>query len=116
MRPVRRESRNPHPGRKQRNHTLTQPPELLDPAQPQIDTSTSTDNTPHLARQIGLFDATMIVMGGIIGVGIFVNAYVVARQVHSPFMVLGAWAMGGLIALAGAFIYAELSARRPTVG
>ena len=36
---------------------------------------------PALAREIGLFDATMIVMGGIIGSGIFMNPYVVARQV-----------------------------------
>jgi APA family basic amino acid/polyamine antiporter len=69
-----------------------------------------------LARRLGLFDATMIVMGGIIGSGIFINPYVVARQVHSPLMILGAWLLGGLIALAGAFIYAELAARRPHVG
>ncbi len=62
-----------------------------------------------LARRLGLFDTTMIVMGGIIGSGIFINPYVVARQVHSPLLILGAWAAGGLIALAGAFIYAELS-------
>src|SRR5262245_52696020 len=71
---------------------------------------------PRLARRLGLFDATMIVMGGIIGSGIFINAYVVARQVHPPLLVLGAWAAGGLIALLGAFIYAELAARRPDVG
>ncbi|HUI41688.1 MAG TPA: amino acid permease [Terriglobia bacterium] len=69
-----------------------------------------------LARRLGLFDATMIVMGGIVGSGIFINPYVVARQVHTPLMILGAWAVGGLIALAGAFVYAELSARRPEVG
>lgn len=53
----------------------------------------------------------MIVMGGIIGVGIFTNPYVVAQQVHTPALILGAWAAGGLIALAGAFIYAELSSQ-----
>ena len=74
------------------------------------------DEQPQLARRLGLFDATMIVMGGIIGSGIFINSYVVARQVSSPLLVLGAWAAGGLIALAGAFIYAELSALRPRVG
>jgi basic amino acid/polyamine antiporter, APA family len=65
----------------------------------------------HLARRLGLFDATMIVMGGIIGAGIFTNPYVVAQQVHTPFLILGAWTAGGLIALAGAFIYAELSSQ-----
>jgi len=65
----------------------------------------------NLARRLGLFDATMIVMGGIIGAGIFTNPYVVAQQVHTPLLILGAWAVGGLIALAGAFIYAELSSQ-----
>ncbi len=69
-----------------------------------------------LARRLGLFDATMIVMGGIVGSGIFMNPYVVARQVGTPFLILSAWALGGLIALTGAFIYAELAARRPSVG
>jgi APA family basic amino acid/polyamine antiporter len=58
----------------------------------------------------------MLVMGGIIGSGIFMNPSVVAQVVHTPEMILGAWAAGGLIALAGAFIYAELAALRPQVG
>ncbi len=69
-----------------------------------------------LARRLGLFDATMIVMGGIIGAGIFVNPAVVARNVHTPLLVLGAWLIGGMIALIGAFVYAELAALRPRVG
>ncbi len=69
-----------------------------------------------LARRLGAFDAAMIVMGGIIGSGIFINPYVVARQVHSPLAILGAWAAGGVIALLGAFVYAELAALRPEVG
>jgi APA family basic amino acid/polyamine antiporter len=69
-----------------------------------------------LLRQIGLFDATMLVMGGIVGSGIFINPYVVAQQVHTPWLILGAWIAGGIIAMLGAFIYAELAARRPAVG
>src|SRR5579864_3467360 len=69
-----------------------------------------------LAARLGLFDATMIVMGGIVGSGIFINPYVVARQVHTPVMILGAWILGGVVALLGAFVYAELSALRPEVG
>src|ERR1700677_1117887 len=69
-----------------------------------------------LRRRLGFFDATMIVMGGIVGSGIFINPYVVAQQVHTPFLILGAWAAGGAVALAGAFVYAELAARRPQVG
>ncbi len=69
-----------------------------------------------LARQLGPFHATMVVMGGIVGAGIFINPSVVARQVHTPILILGVWVLGGLIALAGAFIYAELASRLPLVG
>lgn len=72
--------------------------------------------TPQLLRRVGLFDATMLVMGGIVGSGIFINAYVVARQVHTPVLILGAWVVGGLLAMLGAFIYAELADRMPDVG
>jgi APA family basic amino acid/polyamine antiporter len=71
---------------------------------------------PTLARRLGPFDATMIVMGGIIGGGIFVNPSEVARRVHSSELALWAWAIGGAIALVGAFVYAELAAMRPRVG
>ncbi len=71
---------------------------------------------PTLARRLGLFDASMIVMGGIVGAGIFINPYVVAQQVHTPALIVGAWVAGGAIALMGAFVYAELAARMPEVG
>jgi APA family basic amino acid/polyamine antiporter len=74
------------------------------------------DTNKTLARRLGLFDATMIVMGGIIGSGIFMNPSVVAREVFTPFLVLSAWIVGGFFALAAAFIWAELAARRPDVG
>ena len=70
----------------------------------------------ELARRLGWFDATMLVMGGIVGSGIFINPYVVAQQVHSRASILGAWIAGGAVALAGALVYAELAARRPEVG
>jgi len=71
---------------------------------------------PHLVRRLGLFDATMLVMGGIIGSGIFLNPAEVARHVSTPALIVGAWLIGGAIAIAGAFVYAELAARRPEVG
>ena len=71
---------------------------------------------PALSRQLGLFDATMVVMGGIVGAGIFINPYVVARQVHAPWLILGAWIFGGVIGLGGALIWAELAATLPAVG
>src|SRR6185295_8080067 len=69
-----------------------------------------------LARRLGPFVATVIVMGAIIGSGLFINPYVVAQHVHSPALIIGAWAAGGVIALLGAFVYAELAALRPETG
>lgn len=67
-------------------------------------------------RALGPFDATMIVIGGIIGSGIFINPYLVARQLDSSSLVLLAWAVGGAVALAGAFAYGELGQRLPRAG
>src|SRR5216117_601464 len=64
-------------------------------------------------RRLGLFDATMIVMGGIVGAGIFANPSEVAHRVHTPFLILSVWVLGGLIAMCGAFIWAELATRLP---
>jgi APA family basic amino acid/polyamine antiporter len=74
------------------------------------------DDRPKLARRLGLFGTTMAVMGGIIGAGIFINPYIVAERVHTSALILGVWVLGGLIALAGSFIYAELAERLPVVG
>jgi len=71
---------------------------------------------PQLARRLGLFDATMIVMGGIIGSGIFMNPAIVAKRVPTESVILAAWLAGGLFALAAAFIWAELASVRPDVG
>jgi APA family basic amino acid/polyamine antiporter len=67
-------------------------------------------------RALGPFDATMVVIGGIIGSGIFINPYIVAQRLDSPALVLGAWIAGGAIALAGAYSYAELGALFPRAG
>src|SRR5438874_384522 len=69
-----------------------------------------------LVRQLGIFGTTMAVIGGIIGAGIFINPYLVAQRLHTPALILGAWIAGGLIALVGGFIYAELAVRLPVVG
>jgi len=66
--------------------------------------------------KIGVFDATMLVMGGIVGAGIFSNPAVVANMVHSGVLMMIVWTIGGIIALAGAFVYAELAARHPARG
>ena len=71
---------------------------------------------PTLLRKLGAWDAALIVMGGIVGSGIFVNPSVVARIVHTPALIMLAWILGGLIAITGAGIFAELAARRPHDG
>lgn len=68
-----------------------------------------------LARKLGAFDATLIVMGGIIGTGIFMNPSVVAARAHTTALILAVWIFGGFIALIGAYIFAELAWRRPSV-
>jgi len=67
-------------------------------------------------RELGLFDATTVVIGGIIGAGIFINPYIVAERLPTPGLVLAAWIVGGLIAAAGAFAFAELGALFPQAG
>jgi APA family basic amino acid/polyamine antiporter len=71
---------------------------------------------PALRVAIGLPSAILLVMGGVIGVGIFVNPASVERLTGSPVIGFGAWIAGGLISLAGAVVYAELAARVPQTG
>src|SRR5438270_5816312 len=71
---------------------------------------------PKPRRELGLFDAIMIVMGGIVGAGIFANPSEVAHRVHTPALILGVWVVGGGFALIGAFIWAELATRLPGAG
>ena len=73
-------------------------------------------DTHGLVRRLNSFDATMLVMGGIIGAGIFVNPAEVARHVTTPGLTIAVWLLGGVIAMAGALVYAELADRRPYVG
>jgi basic amino acid/polyamine antiporter, APA family len=68
------------------------------------------------ARRLGLFSATMMVIGGIIGSGIFRNPAEVARIVGTARMTNVAWGTGALMALIGAFVFAELGQRRPLAG
>jgi APA family basic amino acid/polyamine antiporter len=67
-------------------------------------------------RRLGVFDTTMIVVGGIIGAGIFLNPAIVAQRVHTTPFILAAWIIGGGIALIGALTFAELGAKRPQAG
>jgi APA family basic amino acid/polyamine antiporter len=69
-----------------------------------------------LARKLGALDATMIVVSGIIGAGIFMSPYRVAQELETPFLILAVWIAGGVIALCGAFVFAELATVLPRVG
>jgi APA family basic amino acid/polyamine antiporter len=68
------------------------------------------------AARLGTFSGTMLVVGGIIGAGIFLSPAVVAQRVGSAPLTLGAWGLGAVIAIIGGFVYAELGARRPLAG
>ena len=67
-------------------------------------------------RELGLLDSVVVVAGGIVGVGIFANPSNVARVVGDPVLILLVWALGGAVALIGAFVWAELASRYPEVG
>src|SRR5215510_15953312 len=67
-------------------------------------------------RALNTFDATMVVVGGIIGSGIFILPSVVAQRLPSAGLVLVAWLVGGAIAIAGAFAFAELASLFPKAG
>ncbi len=69
-----------------------------------------------LRRELGVFSAALLVVGGIIGSGIFFTPAEVARALPSSGWIFGVWALGGFLALAGALTYAELGAMLPDAG
>ncbi len=71
---------------------------------------------PRLTRELGLFSAALLVVGGIIGSGIFFTPAEVARALPGATPILAVWVVGGLVALAGALTYAELGAMLPEAG
>ena len=76
----------------------------------------SKDKTPKLERGLGLFDASMIVVGSMIGSGIFLVSAESARLVGAPGWLLAAWAIAGLLTITGALCCAELAAMWPQAG
>ncbi|WP_449427393.1 APC family permease [Rhodanobacter umsongensis] len=75
-----------------------------------------TEPANAYARRLNTWDAAMIVIGGVIGAGIFITPATVAQNTSSGLQVLILWAIGGLLTLAGVLCYAELGARRPQAG
>ncbi|MEP6719332.1 MAG: amino acid permease [bacterium] len=74
------------------------------------------DASPKLVRGLGLLDASMIVVGSMIGSGIFITSAESARLVASPGWLLVAWALAGLLTITGALCCAELAAMMPHAG
>src|SRR4051812_22995937 len=70
----------------------------------------------ELKRELGLFSCVLLVIGNIIGVGIFTTPGEIAQHLPSAGWVLVAWAVGGLMAMAGALTYGELGAMLPRAG
>jgi APA family basic amino acid/polyamine antiporter len=71
---------------------------------------------PRLLRRLGVVDLTLITVGAVIGSGIFRNPALVAQRAHLPGLILGCWVAGGVLAVIGAFVFAELAARHPVNG
>ena len=77
---------------------------------------TTADNSPAYLRRLGVWDGAMIVIGGVIGAGIFRTPATVAERTASGLPLLALWVMGGLLTLTGVLCYAELGSRRPHAG
>jgi APA family basic amino acid/polyamine antiporter len=70
----------------------------------------------ELVKGLGLTSATMLVMGSMIGSGIFIVSADIARQVNSPALLMGAWLVTGFLTVVGALSYGELAAMMPRAG
>ena len=76
----------------------------------------SEQRDPAYLRRLGTWDGAMIVVGGVIGAGIFRTPATVAARIGTDGALLALWALGGALTLCGVLCYAELGARRPYAG
>jgi APA family basic amino acid/polyamine antiporter len=74
------------------------------------------ESNNQLVRALGLTDSSALVIGKVIGTGVFLKAAVMMQQVHTPLLMLAAWVAAGLLSLAGTLAYAELAAMFPRAG
>ncbi len=81
-----------------------------------LNNNQKTSSQAGLVRQLGFFDSVMVVVGIVIGSGIFLTTGIMAKSIPSAGLILLAWLVGGLLTLAGALTYAELGAAMPEAG
>jgi len=71
---------------------------------------------PELERKLGLWDSVFLVIGSVLGSGIFLTTGIIAKNIPSPLFIWLAWLVGGLLAMCGALTYGELGALWPKAG
>jgi len=74
------------------------------------------ESSPELVKGLGLTSATTLVMGSMIGSGIFIVSAEIGREVNSPALLIGAWLVTGFMTIVGALSYGELAAMMPRAG
>src|SRR6204780_998294 len=91
-------------------------PNVPTPAPAQTDWERHTHQDKELVKGLGLTSATMLVMGSMIGSGIFIVSAEISREVDSPALLIGAWAVAGFMTIVAALSYGELAAMMPRAG
>src|SRR5215831_8998819 len=89
---------------------------MTPPTTPSASKSSPPPSAPGLLPSLGLFTTVMLVVGGVIGSGIFRKPGVMASQVGSPELLLGIWVLAGVITLFGALTNAEIASMIPETG
>ena len=84
--------------------------------QPQATATPATALDTEFTRGLGLYDSTMVVVGSMIGSGIFIVSADMARTIGSPGWLLIGWVIAGLLTIVGALSYGELAAMMPRAG
>jgi basic amino acid/polyamine antiporter, APA family len=103
--------------RKSCEHASRRDPEHTDNAPPAgSDWEIHSHQDKELVKGLGLTSATMLVMGSMIGSGIFIVSAEIAREVDSPALLIGAWAVAGFMTIVAALSYGELAAMMPRAG
>lgn len=82
----------------------------------QTDITQGNNSKPHLLRKMNLLDSTFLVIGSIVGSGIFMTTGFIAEYLPSPGFILIVWLVGGFIAMSGALAFGELGAMYPQAG